>query len=215
MKPPGADEQAMRQTTKEEQAREAWAAISKPVTEETFVTWYCANHNRKSQKRAVDQVDNPSSAPVQKRQATSTASLALPKGKKTALLKGIVAGLKKGVKAKKWHCGDSETIINTTVCDSLEFPALFPDASFSSSGGLVTTFSLNTEMLKSAFGNLITGIKVQTFNRPRSFQKSYKTGSQEVTLSSAECKYSKGTSNLTLKFSVTCGGGHDYFGCDY
>ena len=31
MKPPGADEQAMRQTTKEEQAREAWAAISKPV----------------------------------------------------------------------------------------------------------------------------------------------------------------------------------------
>ena len=38
-------------TTKLEQAREAWAAIEKPVTEATFVAWYCKTHNKKRGKK--------------------------------------------------------------------------------------------------------------------------------------------------------------------
>ncbi len=30
-----------------QEARGAWAAIAKPVTEETFIAWYCRTHHKK------------------------------------------------------------------------------------------------------------------------------------------------------------------------
>ena len=43
--------------------------------------------------------------------------------------------------------------------------------------------------------------------------QAYKTGSKELSFTSAEGKYSKGTSTLTLKFSAVCGGGGGMGGC--
>ena len=113
--------------------------------------------------------------------------------------------------AKKWHMGDSETLAGTTVCDPSEFAALFPGTVMSSKGGALTTFSLSQSELDAAFGELLKA-KVNTFNHPRAFAKSFKTGSADLSFVSAEGKYSKGTSTLSLKFTARAGGGGGFGG---
>ena len=75
-----------------------------------------------------------------------------------------------------------------------------------SSGGVLTTFKLGRDALEAAFGSTLKAT-VATYNRPRSFAKSFKTGSTDLVFASADGKYSKGTSTLTLKFEVRAGGG--------
>jgi len=218
--------------TKEEQAHAAWEAIAKPVTEESFVAWYMSTHNKKADKKAepkrpAEAMTTPfTMADPAKRQAlglgavpasagaatirtpapSTPAASSLSKGKRTALLKGVVVTLKAAIKAKKWHMGDSETLAGTTVCDPSEFAALFPGTVMSSKGGALTTFSLSQSELDAAFGELLKA-KVNTFNHPRAFAKSFKTGSADLSFVSAEGKYSKGTSTLSLKFTARAGGG--------
>ena len=50
----------------EEQARMAYAAIAKPVTEESFVTWYCATQKKSATKRPAE---TPLTGPVAKKQS--------------------------------------------------------------------------------------------------------------------------------------------------
>eukprot|EP00656_Telonema_subtile_P046303 TRINITY_DN52690_c0_g1_i1.p1 TRINITY_DN52690_c0_g1~~TRINITY_DN52690_c0_g1_i1.p1 ORF type:complete len:132 (+),score=42.91 TRINITY_DN52690_c0_g1_i1:39-434(+) len=94
-----------------------------------------------------------------------------------------------------------EVVVGSTPCDAKEFAALLPGVELHSSGGVLTTFNLDKAQVEAAFGDLIKTLKVQTWSRPRSFQKSWKTGSTEISINSAEGKYSKGTSVLTLKFN--------------
>lgn len=94
--------------------------------------------------------------------------------------------------------------------DPADFAALFrahPSVALTASSGVLTTFSLTAEQISAVFGDAIASVKVQTFSHPRSFQKSYKTGDATLSFNSAEGKYSKGTSTLTLKFHVRAGGG--------
>eukprot|EP00966_Prymnesium_polylepis_P054990 1271080-Prymnesium_polylepis.1 len=122
----------------EEQARSAWAAIEKPVTEEIFVAWYCATQKVAAKRSA----ETPVTGPAAKKQTVLPGAAApgpqstLSQAKRTALLKGVVASLKAVIKSKgKWHAGDSETLSGSTVCDAAEFAALFPGVKLTSSGG--------------------------------------------------------------------------------
>lgn len=94
--------------------------------------------------------------------------------------------------------------------DPADFASLFrshPSVALTASSGVLTTFSLSSAQITAVFGDAIGSIKVPTFSRPRSFQKGYKTGDATLGFASAEGKYSKGTSTLTLKFRVHAGGG--------
>ena len=80
---------------------------------------------------------------------------------------------------------------------------------------MLTTFKLGAADLDAAFGSTLKAT-VTTYNRPRSFAKSFKTGTTPLDFASAEGKYSRGTSTLSLKFEVSAGGGfcggfHDYW----
>ena len=108
-----------------------------------------------------------------------------------------------------------------------------------STKGVTSSFSLEGDALKAAFGDV--KISVPTWSRPRrSFEKvtkylihfklqraspltphpspstssdqAYKTGSEEVSLLSGAAKYSTGTSTLTIKFDLKVAGGGGY-GC--
>ena len=197
----------------EEQARAAWAAIDKPVTEESFVAWYCKTHaNKKAGPRS-----EPTAAPAAKRQAllpgaAAPSAAGLAKGKRQALLKAVGASLKAAVKGKKtkWHKGDSETLPGSTVCDAADFKQLFPDVTMATKG-VTTSFALEGDALAAAFGDL--KISVPTWSHThRSFQKAHKTGSAEVSVASAEGKYSTGTSTLTIKFCLRVAGGCGDYG---
>lgn len=165
--------------TKEDQAREAYAAIAKPVTEETFVQWYCKTHKKKSTKKRARAEDDPSAANVvvvndttkkAKKQQTifgaahpkaPLAASKLSKGKRTALLKQLLSSLKSSIKShsKKWHPGDSASKIGTMVCGSDEFMELFD---INLENGVLTHFALDTRQIEELFGTLITNLKVQT-----------------------------------------------------
>merc|ERR1711935_478460 len=132
-------------STKEEQAREAWNCIAKPVTEASFVAWYCATHNKKTVKRSA--ASQPSGAPESSKRPTvlpaeAGASSTLTKGKRTALLKGLVTVLKKSIKAERWHVGDGKSVSGSAACDPAEFRELFSHVELASSGGVLTTFRL-------------------------------------------------------------------------
>ena len=86
-------------------ARTAWAAIAKPVTEETFVAWYVAAHPHK--KRAAPKPAS-GAAPAAKKQATlgggvAVTATAMPKGKRSALLKAVAATLKAAIKVRSTY----------------------------------------------------------------------------------------------------------------
>ena len=131
----------------------------------------------------------------------------LTKGKRTALLKAIISSLKKAISAKKtkWHAGDHDTKAGTAVMDYTEFLALFPGVSMTKKG-VTTSFSLTREVIAETLGDI--KLSVPTWSQThRSFQKAYKTGSQSVSLLSADGKFSTGTSTLTLKCSLHVEGG--------
>lgn len=213
--------------TKEDQARAAWAAIAKPVTEETFVAWYCATHNKKPAKRAAGLVAGSAQPPSAKRQAllpgarqpVAAAAAAAPKalstGKRNALFKSLTSSIKAAIKGKKakWHAGDSETVSGSTICDPDEFAQLFPGVTMTKKG-VTTSFFLATDELAAALGT--PKITVPTWSTSsRAFAKAYKTGSESVSLVSAHGKYSTGTSTVTLKCNVRVGGqsdSYDFFG---
>ena len=220
--------------TKADQAREAYAAIEKPVTEASFVRWYCATHNLKSGagKRGAADLGGGAgaSAPPAKKAATqplfpgasappagagagpSAAAAALPKGKKSAYVKGLMTSLKAAAKAKRWHKGDVETLTCSVVLDAADFAALMSGAGVSlpAATGVVTALSLAAAQLSALLGaGLDEAIKVPTWSRPRAFAKAFKSGDALLTFASAEGKYSRGTSTLTLKCAARAAGGSD------
>lgn len=79
--------------------------------------------------------------------------------------------------------------------------------------GVTTSFALTKDQIAAAFPDAAK-LSVPTWSQPRrgSFQKAWKTGTQGVSLESAEGKYSTGTSTLTLKFSARVAGGGCYGG---
>ena len=174
----------------EEQARMAWASIAQPVTEESFVAWYCAT--QKKSVAAKRPTETPCTGPVSKKQSVLPGAAmpqTLSQAKRTALLKGVVTSLKAAIKSKgKWHAGDSETLSGSTVCDVAEFGALFPGVALTSSGGVLTTFKLSRDDLDRAFGSTLKAT-VGTYNRPRSFAKSYKTGSADLDFSAVRAQH--------------------------
>eukprot|EP01047_Picozoa_sp_COSAG01_P059247 COSAG01_NODE_7087_length_3359_cov_1.144479_3_plen_263_part_00 len=207
-------------TTKEEQAHEAWEAVAKPVTEASFKAWYMANHQRKAPKK-TKAPKQPAGQPAAKRQqqlllpgaavaaAPRAAPPAMGKGKRTAMLKAVASSVKAAIKAKKpkWHAGDTEKLNGTTVCDPEAVAQLFPGVTMTKKG-VTTSFHLASGDIAAVFGASLKA-KVATWSRTRrAFEKSYKTGSQEMSFVSAEGKYSTGTSTLTLKFAVNVPGGY-------
>ena len=128
---------ATKAVTKEDQARAAFAEIAKPVTETSFVAWYCRTHNKRkvvddtlappakkqqqqglmpgasapaSGEAAASALPKTKSAPASGGGGASAAAGALPKAKKNALLKGIVTSLKANAKAERWHGGDVKQV---------------------------------------------------------------------------------------------------------
>jgi len=191
----------------------AWQTLTKsgPVTQATFLAWYATQY-KKTNIHAASSSSN--SKPVTKKRKTLTVlhgaetsqQPTLTKGKRTALLKAITSSLKTSIKTKKtkWHAGDTDVKAGTAVMDANEFVALFPDVTMTKKG-VTTSFSLTKETLTHTFGE--NKLNVQTWSISRNFQTAYKTGSQNVSLLSADGKYSTGTSTLTLKFTVSIGGG--------
>ena len=215
--------------TKADQAREAWAAIEKPVTEASFVRWYCATHNLKrsaaaeaapapAAKKAATQGLLPGAAPPSAAAGGGAASSVLAKGKRTALVKGLLTSLKAAAKAKRWHRGDGETLTCTVVLDASDFSALLAGAGVAlpaaGASGVVTAFALSQPQLAALLGEgLDAAVKVPTWSRPRAFSKSYKTGDALLSFAGADGKYSKGTSTLTLKCAARAAGGFDDEDC--
>lgn len=184
----------------------------------SFVKWYCASHNKKpAGKRPAEAAAAAPPAKAAKAAtqallpgAAAPAAAPMAASKAKALLKGIVTSVKAAAKAKRWHHGDSADLTGTAVMDPADFAALFrahPSVALTASSGVVTTLSLTAVQLTDIFGSAIENLKVGTWSHPRSFQKSYKTGDAVLSFSSAEGKYSKGTSTLTLKFRTVAGGG--------
>mmetsp|Transcript_10713 Transcript_10713/g.23727 ORF Transcript_10713/g.23727 Transcript_10713/m.23727 type:complete len:265 (-) Transcript_10713:225-1019(-) len=197
-------------SSSDDEGLKAWQILTKsgPVTQATFLAWY-ATHNKKTTKKRA--ASTSTSKPAAKKQrvlpgADASESTTLTKGKRTALLKAITSSLKTNIKAKKtkWHKGDRDVKAGTAVMDANEFVALFPNVPMTKKG-VTTSFSLTGEVIADTFGDL--KLSVPTFSQPRSFQKGYKTGSQKVSLHSADGKYSTGTSTVTLKFSLSIAGG--------
>lgn len=201
----------------DDEGLKAWQMLTKsgPVTQATFLAWY-ATDNKKTKKRAASTSPKPAAKKQQQGvlPGVGASEPTLTKGKRTALLKAITSSLKTNIKAKKtkWHAGDHDVKAGTAVMDPNEFVALFPGVSMTKKG-VTTSFSLSREVITDIIGDL--KLSVPTFSQPRSFQKGYKTGSQSVSLHSAEGKYSTGTSTLTLKFSLSIGGGYGDSDGDY
>ena len=201
----------------DDEGLKAWQTLTKsgPVTQATFLAWY-ATHNKKTTRKRSASTSKPA-AKKQKQGVlpgaadASSVPATLTKGKRTALLKAMTTSLKTNIKAKKtkWHMGDHDHKAGTAVMDPNEFAALFPDVT-KTKKGVTTSFSLSSDDITNTFGDL--KLSVPTFSQPRSFQKGYKTGSQKVRLHSAEGKYSTGTSTVTLKFSLSIGGGYSSYG---
>ena len=93
-----------------------------------------------------------------------------------------------------------------------DFKSIFTGIALVTDSPTITSFSLAEEDLKRVFGSELEGISVKTYSRPRSFRKSWPTGSVAVAIDSGTGKYSNGTSTCTIKFSVSCGGGGMYDG---
>ena len=148
--------------------------------------------------------------------APAPAATTFPKGKRSVLLKCVVTSFKGAMKSKKtnWHCGDVLSFSGSTMCDVADVPLLFPGVALSQGGGVLTTFKMDAEQLSTHFAGLLKGVKVTTWSQPRSFRKAHRTGSQELSFLSAEGKFSKSTSTLSLKLMVECGGGDEY-GCGF
>ena len=72
--------------------------------------------------------------------------------------------------------------------------------------GVTTSFALADAPLAAAFGDFKCSVPCWSRAR-RSFEKAYKTGSQDVALLSADGKFSTGTSTMTLKFALRVAGG--------
>jgi len=217
--------------TKQDQAREAYAAIDKPVTEAAFVKWYCATHALKTGKRSADAGAGGgagAAAPPAKKAATqallfgASAPSAAPapaaggaplsKGKKSALVKGLLTSLKAAAKAKRWHAGDDETLTCSVVLDSADFAQLMAGADVAlpaASAGVVTAFALTGAQLAQLLGPALEALKVGTWSRPRAFSKSFKAGDAALSFAGADAKYSRGTSTLTLKCAAHAAGGYD------
>mmetsp|Transcript_10989 Transcript_10989/g.10655 ORF Transcript_10989/g.10655 Transcript_10989/m.10655 type:complete len:246 (+) Transcript_10989:144-881(+) len=200
----------------------AWQILTKsgPVAQATFLAWYATTHKKKTPtKRGVSSSILSKSKPAAKKQrqgvlpvGTAADALSqqpttlLTKGKRTALVKAITSSLKASIKAKKtkWHAGDHDVKVGTAVMDATDFVALFPGVSMTQKG-VTTSFSLTKEVLIDTFGDF--KLSIPTWSMPRNFRKAYKTGSNSVSLHGADGKYSTGTSTLTLKFSLSIGGG--------
>jgi hypothetical protein len=195
----------------EDEARAAWNVIAKPVTEESFVAWYCATHSKK--RPSVEPSQQPTKKPAQTLifgASAPAAAAAVPvatkpaKGKRTALLKGMVQSLKAAAKAKRWHMGDVETLTGSVVMDTADFTSLVAGIPTTVQSSVVTTVALNQAQLIDTFGDALGKINVQTWSHPRAFAKSWKTGTATLAFRSADGKYSRGTSTLTLKFEAVC-----------
>lgn len=226
-------EQLVPKCTKADQAREAWAAIEKPVTEASFVRWYCANHNLKSAKRAAEPgvgAGAAGAAPPAKKAATQArlpgasappaaaagsgaagGASSLPKAKRSALVKGLLTSLKAAAKAKRWHRGDDETLTCSVVMDAADFSSLKSGegVALPASSGVVTAFVLTGPKLAAMMGSGLEAVKVPCWSHPRAFCKSMKAGDATLSFAGAEGKYSRGTSTLTLKCAAHAPGGYD------
>lgn len=184
------------------------------ISYEKFSVWF--NSYSKKRKSSV-QEDGSSNRKVKKTTVNvgsnittlvaPSISSSLSSARKTALLKSLVTSLKASIKTKKFYQhGSTEECAAEAVLNESEFVALFGSIGSIPLGAkesnVVTIKSLTDVEVKSLFGALVNGIKTQTFSNPRSFQKQYKTGSEELSVGRAHVTYSKNTSLCKIKFSV-------------
>jgi hypothetical protein len=152
--------------------------------------------------------------------STGVATTSLPAARRNALLKAIVTSLKSAIKSKKWYSndGDLEECTGETVMMEEEFKSIFSSvgnllAEVGKDGqekksSVVTNKTLRKDDLTSIFGTQLDGISVSTYNKPRNFQKQYKTGKANLVVSSAHLNYSKNTQTCKIKFSLHCSGSY-------
>jgi len=193
-----------------------------------FVTWY-VSAGIGSKKRTADGLSSSSSssssssgAPAAKKAALGDAGV-LTEAKKKALLKGLVASLKTAIKAKKFynHGGSEECTVDAVMAPS-EFHAMFgalgnvlakvdKEGKVKKESAVVTNKHLSEGDVAGLFGTLLGELKVNTFSKPRSFEKQVKTGSEVLTVGDASLTYSNNTQTLKMKIKVSnegTGGGY-------
>ena len=145
--------------------------------------------------------------------SSSSGSGSVPMAKKTALLKALVHGLKASIKSKKWYAhGGMDECAGESPMSPEEFKCMFGAlgtaiVSVNKDGekkksSVVTNKSLSEVEVKALFGKLIEGLSTETFNKPQSFSKQFKTGKADLSVSGASLTYSSNTQTLKMKFVV-------------
>jgi hypothetical protein len=152
----------------------------------------------------------PESAPVARPTATAapinTRQAKAPAATK-ALQKGLVKALHQATKAKaRWHKGDCEIISAAIVMTPEDFAALLQsaDVALTITSPIITTFTLSSAQLTTLLGADKMSCNVRTWSRGGGFRKTYATGPAPVEYQSAEGKYSRATSTMTLKVQSSC-----------
>lgn len=208
------------------------------LTQEAFVKWFVGYQNKQAapataastNKRPASELtaEAPVAAFTSAKKAKSNTGLAVPAGalqqvpaaQTKTLVKGFVTDLKKSIKTKKFYnYGSTEECTAECVMSPEVFNSIFglvgtvpPETKVSS---VVTTKQLSVTDLACVFGEQLVGLTAQTYSRPRSFQKQFKTGSADLVVSSASLYYSKNTMACKVKFMVSSesnGSSEVYFG---
>lgn len=201
-------------------ADQEFEKIRKPVTADTFATWFLDWQDRNSlsvKKARPSPGTSSSSSTVTPAQAAKEGKAAekAAKAKKTALLKGLIQSCKSNLKKHNWYASGCHNDVAAEVVMTLdEFNAIFQDVGTvdptKKPSKTITTKNLSSADCLAVLGAPALEMKVLTKSVARTFQKSYSTGQAKAYIASAALSYSTGTQTLKAKFTIFCRGAEDY-----
>ena len=198
----------------EEQARAAWAAIDKPVTEESFVAWYCKTHANKTEGSSDAEPPRPRRRQALLPGAAAPSAAGLAKGKRQALLKAVGASLKAAVKGKEDEVAQGRTRRRCRARRSARRGRVQAALPGRHDGDEGRDDELRARGRRARGGlwrpeDLRADVEPHAPLVPEGAQDGLRGG---VSVASAEGKYSTGTSTLTIKFCLRVAGGCGDYG---
>jgi hypothetical protein len=122
------------------------------------------------------------------------------------------------LKSKKFYdnfWGSDENEVKAEVSVSMnEFESLFNDhgtltqpTKDNNPKSTVYIKELKKADIENIFGDMVKKLKVQTYNKPKMFEKQVKMGTKPLTVNGATINYSSKTLNLKIKFDCSAGDG--------
>ena len=183
---------------------------------ERFIEWFTCYEpfatGKKRKRTSKDEISNGKTSKKAKdnKKKSDKSRTVLTKQRRNALLKALKSSLKKGIRIKKFYeYGCRNECASEVMMTPHEFNTLFGEIgerTGNPNSKTVIKKNITTEEVTAIFGDILSGIKTQTYSRPRFMCKQRKTGSQPVTIGNATISYSANTNKCKMKFLVSNSG---------